>query len=326
MKGWINAAAVVVVSVGLFFANTSNVSAAPVKLKAVIFVAKNHALAVMAVEWVKRVNMELKDQVEINLSGPEVVPPMQQADALKNGVVDIIFNVPAYFESLLPEGWAFFVSKYTPSEERKPGGFYDFMVSRSQEINMMYLGRWLYSPFYMWTKKPVDSMKDLRGLKIRSTNHFDRFLKEMGVVPVTFMSGDVYTALERGSVDGFGWPLLGPRELGWTEKCKYIIDHSFHAPSNGVILMNLDAWKKMPKDVQMKIVSITTKWEPDMVAYFQKEDGKEWQELDKAGVKRIHFPQADAKEYIDTIYRVDWQILMEKVPALVPDLKRITGN
>ena len=169
-------------------------------------------------------------------------------------------------------------------------------------------------------------MKDLRGMKIRSTNHFDRFLKEMGVVPVTFMPSDVYTAIERGSVDGFGWPLLGPRELGWTDKCKYIIDHAFHAPSNGVMLMNLDAWNKLPKDAQAKMMAITSKWEQDMVSYFQKKDEEEWKELDKVGVKRIHLPPNEAKDYIDTIYRVDWDILMEKVPDLVPELKRVTGN
>jgi TRAP-type C4-dicarboxylate transport system substrate-binding protein len=261
-----------------FFVNSPPLSAKPIELKAVSFVAKDNAMNDMAVEWVKRVNEELKDQLKINFAGgPEVIPTMQQADALKSGVVDVLFTVPAYFTSLFPEGWAFFVSNYTPSEERKPGGFYDFM-------------------------------------------------KEMGIVPVTLMAGDVYTALERGSVDGFGWPLLGARELGWTDKCKYIIDHPFHAPSNGIILINLNVWNKLPKEVQTKLIDVTAKYEPDMMTYFKKEYEKEWKELDKAGVKRIYFSQKEAKEYIDIIYRVDWDILTEKVPDMVPQLKKITGH
>ena len=59
---------------------------------------------------------------------------------------------------------------------------------------------------------------------------------------------------------------------------------------------------------------------------FQKKDAEEWIELEKVGVKRIHFSQNDAKEYIDIIYGVDWEILTEKVPELVPELKRVTGN
>jgi TRAP-type C4-dicarboxylate transport system substrate-binding protein len=300
--------------------------AKPVELKAVSFLPKDHALMVPANDLVKRINAELKDQVIINLAGGgEVIPPMQQADAVRSGVVDMIFNVPAYFTAMFPEGWTYFVSKYTPTEERKPGGFYDFMVKRFQKIDMMYLGRWLYSPFYLWVSKPVAHLAELKGLKMRTAAHYDRFMQEMGIVPVTIMPTDVYTALERGNVHGFGWPLLGPREMGWVDKCKYIIDHSFHPASNGVIVMNLKKWNSLPKEIQTKILEITAKFEPDMVTHFRKEDEKEWKELEKLGAKRIYFPPAEAKEYIDIIYRVDWQILTEKVPDLVPELKRVTG-
>jgi TRAP-type mannitol/chloroaromatic compound transport system substrate-binding protein len=160
---------------------------------------------------------------------------------------------------------------------------------------------------------------------MRTAAHYDRFMQEMGIVPVTIMPTDVYTALERGNVQGFGWPLLGPREMGWTDKCKYIIDHPFHPASNGVIVMNLKKWNSLPKEIQTKLVGIIAKFEPDMVTHFNKEDEKEWKELQKLGAKRIYFPPAEAKEYIDIIYRVDWQIVTEKVPDLVPELKRVTG-
>jgi len=300
--------------------------AKPVKLKAVCFLPKNHPIAAMAPVWVERINTELKDQAYIDyVGGPEVIPGMEQADAVKSGVVDIIFNVTAYFTAMFPEGWAHFMSKYTPTEERTPGGFHDYMVGRFERINMMYLGRWHVMAFYLWTAKPVSRLEDLRGMKMRTASHYDRFMKEMGVIPVTIMHPDVYTALERGTVEGFGWPLLGPREYGWTDTCKYIIDHPFHPPSNGVTLMNLDVWKKFPKDVQSKIIEISTMFDPDMVAHFAKADLREWKEVEKVGVKRIHFPPADAKKYIDIIHRTDWEILTEKVPDLVPELKRVTG-
>ncbi len=308
------------------FGNVANLSAKPVQLKAVCFLPKNHPIAAMNLEWVKRINTELGDHVNIDyVGGPEVIPGMEQADAVKTGVVDIIFNVTAYFTALFPEGWAHFMSQYSPTEERKPGGFYDYMVGRFEKINMMYLGRWHVMAFYLWTAKPVSRLDDLRGMKMRTASHYDRFMKEMGVIPVTIMHPDVYTALERGTVEGFGWPLLGPREYGWTDTCKYIIDHPFHPPSNGVTLMNLDVWKKLPKDVQTQIIEISTMFEADMVAHFVKADLREWKEVEKVGVKRIQFPPADAKRYIDIIHRTDWEILTEKVPDLVPELKRVTG-
>lgn len=298
----------------------------PTNMKAVAFLPPNHAMAVMAVDWVKKVNTELKDHLNITLGGPEVIPGMQQVDAVRDGVVDIAFSVTAYFTSLFPEGWAFFVSKYTPMEERKSGGFYDYMVERFRKIDMMYLGRWMSAAqFYLWTSKPVSRLEDLRGMKMRTGAHFDRFMKRMGMVPVTVMTPDVYTALERGTVDGFGWPLMGPRETGWTDTCKYIIDHPFHGAMNAVILMNLSAWNNLPKDVQSKLISLTADYETDVVEHFKEVYEKEWKMLEEAGVKRVYFPQEDAQKYLDTIHSVDWEILNEKVPSLVPELKRITG-
>ena len=47
--------------------------------------------------------------------------------------------------------------------------------------------------------------------------------------------GEVYTALERGVVDGYGWPLLGIFDLGWHEKTKFRVDPGFYAIELGVI-------------------------------------------------------------------------------------------
>lgn len=314
-----------IITLFLFVGFFAEVFAAPIKMKAVVFLPINNAMAAMAVEWVERMNSELGDQINVSLGGPEVLPGMQQPDAVKAGVVDIAFTVTAYFSSMFPEGWSFFCSKFTPMEERAPGGFYDYMVGRFKKINMMYLGRWLSAAdFYLWTSKPVSKLEDLKGLKMRTAAHFDRFMKEMGIVPVTVSVPDTYTALERGVVEGVGWPLLGTRELGWTGKCKYIIDHPFHGTQNAVLVMNLDKWKKLPKKLQSKLVSLTAKYEADVVEHFKKEYEKEWELIKKEGVKRVKFAQAD--KYLDIINSVDWEIMNEKTPKLVKDLKRVTGH
>ena len=52
----------------------------------------------------------------------------------------------------------------------------------------------------------------------------------LGANVVTTPPGEVYTALERGVVDGYGWPILGIFDLGWQEKTKYRVDPGFYAP------------------------------------------------------------------------------------------------
>ena len=115
---------------------------AEVTLKAVAFIPKNHPLMSQTVVWVDMINKELAGKLKINyIGGPEVMPGLQQVEGVRKGVLDIAFNPTAYYQNLLPEGGAFILSKYSPTEERKPDGFYDFVVKRHEKINCRYLGK-----------------------------------------------------------------------------------------------------------------------------------------------------------------------------------------
>jgi len=301
--------------------------AGEVTFKAVAFIPKNHPLMSQTIVWVDMINKELAGKVKINyVGGPEVIPGLQQVEAVRKGVIDIAFNPTAYYQNILPEGGAFILSKYTPTEERKPGGFYDFMVKRHEKINSRYIGRMLWTPFYLWPKEDVKSLDDLKGIKMRTSALYDRFMKALGIVPVTISAGDTYTALERGTVGGFGWPNMGPRQRGWLEVVKNVIDLPFYGSNNITAVMNLDKWNKLPKDVQDQIVSVTTKFEESMYNHFVSATDKEWAELDKAGVNRIKFSEAENKKYIDLAYQVEWDNLAQKVPDLIVELKKVTGN
>ena len=301
--------------------------AAETTFKAVAFIPKNHPLMSQTIVWADMINKELAGQVKINyVGGPEVIPGMEQVEAVRKGVLDIAFVPTAYYQNIFPEGVAFILSKYTAAEERKPGGFYDFMVKRHEKINTRYLGRVLWMPFYLWPKKEVKKLEDLKGIQMRTSALYDRFMKSLGIVPVTIPAGDTFTALERGTVEGFGWPNIGPRQRGWLDVVKNIIDLPFYGSNNVVIVMNLDKWNKLPKAVQDKINAVTAKYEPMMYAHFQAGVDKEWIELDKMGIKRIKFSAAENKKYVDLAHQVKWDELAEKVPDLISDLKRVSGN
>ena len=298
-----------------------------VTFKAVAFIPKNHPLMSQTIVWADMINKELAGKVKINyVGGPEVIPGMQQVEAVRNGVIDIAFNPAAYYQNILPEGGAFILSKYSPTEERKPGGFYDYMVKRHENINCRYIGRMMWMPFYLWPKKEVKTLDDLKGIKMRTSALYDRFMKALGIVPVTISAGDTYTALERGTVQGFGWPNMGPRGRGWLEVVKNVIDLPFYGSNNVTAVMNLDKWNQLPTDVQDQIMTSTAKFEQKMLNHFVSATEKEWVELDKAGINRIKFSEAENKKYIDLAYQVEWDNLAQKVPDLIADLKKVTGN
>ncbi len=301
---------------------------AEVTLRAVGFIPKNHPLLAQAQAWVNEVNTALNGKLRINyVGGAEVIPAFQQAGAVGKGVVDIAFNPTAFYQSTFPEAAAFVLSRKSVTEERAPGGFRDHMVAQHERLNLRYVGRALWSPFYFWTAKPADTLASLSGRKLRTSALYDRFMRAVNVVPVTIPEGDTYTALEGGTVDGFGWPLAGPRERGWTKIARHVIDLPFFGSNNVVIIMNLDKWKALPPDVREAVDRITAAFEPKMVEHYRKAEAAEWAELDKLGVVRTKFrDEADNRRFVDTAYEVEWKNLEAKIPAGVAELRRLTGN
>jgi TRAP-type transport system periplasmic protein len=254
-----------------------------------------------------------------------VIGRFQQVEALRTGVIDVIFVPSGDYQDQIPASQAFVLSKLTPSEERK-SGFYDFMVDEhAKKINARYIGRVQVSPFYLWTKKEPKSLADLRGLKMRSGVLYDKFMRELGMVAVTINAPEVYTALNAGVVDGFGWPVTGPLKRGWLESVKYVIDLPFFWPSNVVALMNLDKWKGLPEATRTQLITLSADFEPRMVKHFDDENDREWKEIGSKVTKVKFFPQENEK-YLQTAYEVEWRALQARAPDLIQKLRSISGN
>ena len=295
-------------------------------MRAISFIPKNDPVLAMANAWVAEVNAKLGSQLRINyVGGPEVIGRFQQVEALRTGVIDVIFVPSGDYQDQMPAAQTFVLSKLTPSEERK-SGFYDFMVEEhAKKINARYLGRVQISPFYLWTKKEPKTIADLRGLKMRSGVLYDKFMRELGMVAVTINAPEVYTALNSGVVDGFGWPVTGPRKRGWLESVKYVIDLPFFAPSNVVALMNLDKFNALPEAARTQLITLSAEFEPKMVKHFDDEDEREWKEIGSS-VTKVKFSPQENERYLKTAYEVEWAALQARAPELIQKLRSISGN
>jgi TRAP-type C4-dicarboxylate transport system substrate-binding protein len=295
-------------------------------LRAISFIPKNDPVLAMANAWVSEVNSKLSGQIHINyIGGPEVITRFQQVEALRTGVIDIIFPPANDYQDQVPTSTSFVLSKLSPSEERK-SGFYDFMVEEhAKKLNARYIGRVQTSPFYLWTKKEPKTLADMRGMKMRSGVLYDRMMREFGMVPVTINAPEVYTALGSGIVDGFGWPVTGPLKRGWLDTVKYVVDIPFFGASNVVILMNLDKWNALPKATQDALMKLTEEFEPRMVKHFDDENETEWKAIG-GKVKKVKFSAAENKTYLDTAYELEWKALHDRAPESLAKLRALTGN
>ena len=300
-------------------------ASAETTMRAIAFIPHKHPVMKSSHDWVERVNAALKGTLKINyIGGPEVIGRREQWDAAKNGVIDIIFNVFADIQDQVPTTASSWLSKCEIPDERKTGNF-AHLDAEMGKLNLKLLARVQYGNFYLWFNRKPAKLADVKGLKMRTGSLYDKMMHKLGMVPVNMNSPEVYTALERGVVDGFGWPNIGPRQRGWIKKAKYVADLPFFGNSNMGAMMNLDKWKKLSAETKKTITDISIKYEPDMLAYYRAAEAKEWKELDKAGVVRFKFSDAENKQYIDAAYETEWARLAEKVGAKrVAELKKIT--
>ncbi|MFZ7126671.1 MAG: TRAP transporter substrate-binding protein [Desulfobacterales bacterium] len=111
---------------------------------------------------------------------------------------------------------------------------------------------------YLWTKKPVHNLEDVKGLKIRTPGGFQtNYIKSLGAEPVFMPLGDVYLALETGTLDGV--VTCPPLVIGFKlhEVTKYGVITPFGCVTEGVI-MNEKTWARTPDDLKQIILDVAS--------------------------------------------------------------------
>jgi TRAP-type C4-dicarboxylate transport system substrate-binding protein len=150
------------------------------------------------------VNAEGKGLVQINFlgGGAKVMPPFEVANAAKNGVADMVNVAGGFYTNVMPEADFLKLTQIPIAEQRKNGAYDAINRVWNEKGNMQYLGRVVENqPFHIYTNKKIDK-PDLAGQKIRITPVYRDFFQALNANVITTPPGEVYTALERGVVDG----------------------------------------------------------------------------------------------------------------------------
>ena len=297
-------------------------SAQEVTLRAVSAFAENSIYVVRLQKWIQKVNAEGKGTLQINfIGGPKAIPTFEVGNAVKTGVVDMALSTGAFYTNLMPEADALKLSQLSIAEQRKNGAFELINEIWNKKANMYYLGRPVeFHPFHLYLNKKIDK-PDLTGLKIRVTPVYRDFFISLGASVVTTAPGEVYTALERGVVDGYGWPIGGIFYLNWQEKTKYRVDPGFYMAEVSLV-MNLDSWKKLaPKQrefLQKEVLAFEA--END---FWIRDNEEETKRQAAAGIQTIRFDAATSKRYVDKAYEVGWASAIKASPEYGARMKQL---
>jgi TRAP-type C4-dicarboxylate transport system substrate-binding protein len=236
-------------------------------------------------------------------------------------MVDIVHTTNAYYVHLLPEADAMKLSNYTPWEERASGAW-AYYNELHEKKGLYFLGRiGTDLPFSLYLTKPIKTA-DLKGFNIRVSPMYLQLVKGLGGNPVVIPPTEVYTALERKVVDGYGWPTIGIREWGWEKHTKYIVEPSFYTGPHPMV-MNLKTWNSLPRKFQDVIYEAAMEAEKKIVAYYKEEIKKEFSLLKQAGLQVIDLPPSEKEKFLKVAYDEGWKDILAKCPETGPKLKTL---
>ena len=228
---------------------------------------KNYPGLGMAPERIADLVKEMSDgQMQITVYGAgEQVPAFGVFDAVSSGSHQMGHSGGYFWKGKVPAAQFFTSVPFGLTADE-----INAWVNRGGGLE---LWREIYEPFniypipagntgtqmFGWFNKEINSLEDIKGLKMRIPGIGGEVLKEAGGIPVTLPGGELFTALQTGVIDATEW--VGPYNdltFGFHQAAKYYYYPGWHEPGPMLeLLINMDAWNSLPKHLQVIIETAT---------------------------------------------------------------------
>jgi TRAP-type C4-dicarboxylate transport system substrate-binding protein len=318
---------VAILSMNQRSAEDSDATAGPVSFDVVTFQPKGKHIPKNLMMFADAIAREFNGEVRMEfLGGPEVIGPFQQPEAVRSGQIDMALVSPSYYSNLTPLSHVNVFSNQT-YDVLQQNGFYAAHKEIHDEIGFVYIGEFTFDvPFYMFTNFTVDSLDDFAGKKIRVFPSITPFVRALGAAPVLMGQHEVYSAMERGVVDGFIMNAAGFVDTqSWHEVTKYMIRPGFYR--GGLVLVaNPNSWARLPADLQQRILDYkANSWnsDPQGGLWFLNYNAEQTTLIEESGVEVIELSPEDARKYLETAYESAWAEIIEKEPLRGAELKEL---
>jgi TRAP-type C4-dicarboxylate transport system substrate-binding protein len=274
---------------------------------------------------VEAVNARGKGVVQIDLKGgaPAIGSPFELTKKMAKGAYDIVGCTEAYFGNVLPEAPVLRLQDYTFAELRANGAI-DYVQKLMTEKNMKFIARHHdFGPFHLWLNQPI-SGPDLTGLNLRVSPVYTAFFTSLGATVQRSNFAQVYTYMENGTVQGYGWPALGWNPA-WVKVTKYRVEPGFYHSSLHTVA-NLKKWNSLTQEQQDLLNQVGLEFEvkaetsnPDFQALLTKQ--KDW--MASEGMETITLEGADRDQWLAAAGAAGWAEVLERSPEHGPALKKL---
>ncbi len=293
-----------------------------VTLRAISSFQSGTAFAKPFEAFVEKVNEKGKGIVQINvIGGPEAMPPMEIGNSLRGGVVDMANTTAVFHANMVPEGVALTLTDRPMSELRENGGYELMNQLHQDKAGIFWLGRLAQNiPYHIYLSKPLAG-DSFEGLKLRSVPVYQAFFTALGALPVQMAPGDVYTGLERGAIDGYGWPSIGIFDLGWQEKTKARINPGFYQVETGIYLSKA-TWDKLDEAQKAFLTAEMVAAEDASGAFIAAAEAEAAQQVE-AGIEMIELPADQAASFEKSAQDAGWDMIIKSSPENGPKLREL---
>lgn len=274
-------------------------------------------------EFVASVNEAGKGVLRIEvIGGPDAMPPFEIGNALRGGVVDLANTTAVYHANLVPEGLAMTLTDRSMAELRENGGYALLDQIHRQKANIHWLGRLVQNvQYYIYLSKEPAGELQLSGLKIRSAPIYQAFFSALGIAPVQTAPGEVFTALERGTIDGYAWPALGVFDLGWQEKTAARVEPGFYQVETGIYVSG-NTWDRLD-DAQKALLEAQMKAFEDEADSFTALAAEELKRQEAEGIKVHTLPEAEAADFVARSVEEGWKPILAANPEQGAKLREL---
>jgi len=250
-----------------------------IELSYSIFFPPSHAQCKAGISWADEVQKRTDGAVKINIfPGGSLTNAKECYDGVVNGISDIGMSCFAYTRGRFPVMEAIDLPFGYPSgmaATRSANDYYAEMKPKElDDVHVLYIHA--HGPGLLHTKKPVNNLDDLKGMKIRSTGLSAKVVGALGGIPVAMPQGGTYEALQKGVVEGTFAPIETLKGWKQAEVVDYTTDcHVVGYTTAMFVVMNKQKWDALPADIQKIINDVSSEW----IAVH----GKVWDDADKEG-------------------------------------------
>lgn len=270
-------------------------ASAEISMNAVTLAPKAASISGPFGQFVEAVNEKFAGEFKINWrGGPEVMPPFGQAAAVRNGAMDMTYTSPSYYSGLVPTSGTMNLS-FKSYAEIAETNYHERMTELHAEKDLVFLGEIPATDldFLIYMAEPVTGLDDLKGKRIRVFPALLPLVQALGAEAIVLPMGEIYTAMERGAIDGF---MQGP--VGNVLQYENVVDTVIYPGSYRAgfpVLVNKEAWAEVPADLQGRITTfLRDEIAHDLDGIWADEIARGVADMDKAGFTRLELSADEA--------------------------------